>query len=40
MSLRQKKQNKKIKLINIDIPDAKQKYVKQRARKTYIVLIY
>jgi hypothetical protein len=28
MSLRQKKQGKKIKLIDIDAPDAKQKYVK------------
>jgi hypothetical protein len=39
MSLRQKEQNKKIKLIDIDISDARQKYVKQRARKTYIASI-
>jgi hypothetical protein len=40
MSLRQKEQGKKIKLIDIDIPDAKQRYVEQRARKTYIASIY
>jgi endonuclease YncB( thermonuclease family) len=40
MSLRQKEQGKKIKLIDIDAPDARQKYVEQRARKAYIVLIY
>jgi endonuclease YncB( thermonuclease family) len=40
MSLRQKKQGKKIKLIDIDIPDTKQKYVEQRAREAYIALIY
>jgi endonuclease YncB( thermonuclease family) len=39
MSLRQKKQNKKIKLIDIDTPDTRQKYVKQRARRAYIALI-
>jgi endonuclease YncB( thermonuclease family) len=40
MSLRQKKQDKKIKLIDIDAPDTRQKYVEQRARKTYIASIY
>jgi endonuclease YncB( thermonuclease family) len=40
MSLRQKEQDKKIKLIDIDAPDARQKYVEQRARKAYIALIY
>jgi hypothetical protein len=40
MSLRQKEQGKKIKLIDIDIPDTRQKYVEQRARKTYIASIY
>jgi hypothetical protein len=40
MSLRQKEQGRKIKLIDIDIPNTRQKYVKQRARKTYITLIY
>jgi hypothetical protein len=40
ISLRQKEQDKKIKLIDIDAPDTKQKYVEQRARKTYIASIY
>jgi hypothetical protein len=40
MSLRQKEQGKKIKLIDIDAPDARQKYVEQRARGTYIASIY
>jgi hypothetical protein len=40
MSFRQKKQGKKIKLIDIDASDTRQKYVEQRARKTYIALIY
>jgi hypothetical protein len=39
MSLHQKKQGKKIKLIDIDAPDTRQKYVEQRARKTYIASI-
>jgi hypothetical protein len=39
MSLRQKKQGKKIKLIDIDAPNVRQKYVEQRARKAYIVSI-
>jgi hypothetical protein len=39
MSLRQKKQGKKIKLIDINAPDARQKYVEQRARRVYIALI-
>jgi hypothetical protein len=39
MSLRQKEQGKKIKLIDIDISDARQKYVEQRARGAYIALI-
>jgi hypothetical protein len=40
MSLRQKEQDKKIKLIDIDASDTRQKYVEQRAHKTYIALIY
>jgi hypothetical protein len=40
MSLRQKKQDKKIKLIDVNAPDAKQRYVEQRARGTYIASIY
>jgi hypothetical protein len=39
MSLRQKEQGKKIKLIDIDAPDARQKYVEQRARGAYIASI-
>jgi endonuclease YncB( thermonuclease family) len=39
MSLRQKEQGKKIKLIDIDTPDAKQRYVEQRAREAYIASI-
>jgi hypothetical protein len=40
ISLRQKKQDKKIKLIDIDVSNARQKYIEQRARKIYIALIY
>jgi hypothetical protein len=39
ISLRQKEQGKKIKLIDIDIPDIRQRYVEQRARRAYIALI-
>jgi hypothetical protein len=40
MSLRQKEQGKKIKLIDIDVSDTRQRYVEQRARGAYIALIY
>jgi hypothetical protein len=39
ISLRQKEQGKKIKLIDINASDARQRYIKQRARKTYVTSI-
>ena len=39
MSLRQKKQGKKIKLIDIDASDARQRYIEQRARGAYVASI-